>query len=168
MTALVLEEGKQIAGPVQYDKGAVSLGGYLKASLPNMSDLDGVEIIWRCVDKDGKNNVLIKGETGLSIKLDKPEYVGKYVYMIAVGKPEGKYYGAVFGKEILVEKAYNPSSPPEISTPLLSSVAPTRATAASFPISSTPSEIVYHLNHILFFQQHLHRRYNLYILVRYK
>ena len=114
VTALVLEEGKQIAGPVQYDKGAVSLGSYLKASLPNMSDLDGVEIIWRCVDKDTKNDVLIKGETGLSIKLDKPEYVGKYVYMIARGKPEGKYYGTVFGKEILVEKAYNPSEPPII------------------------------------------------------
>ena len=34
--------------------------------------------------------------------------------MIARGKPEGKYYGVVFGKEILVEKAYNPSEPPRI------------------------------------------------------
>ena len=111
LTTVALEEGVLLKGPVEYSKTDAFYGGTITATLPNVTDLSGVVYQWKYNDPETGVGKDIKGENGPSIKLNKAEYVNKYVYLSVYGKDGTKYYGAIHGKALLVKKGYNPGTP---------------------------------------------------------
>ena len=114
LTAVVPEEGVLLKGPVEYSKTDAFYGGTITATLPNVTDLNGVVYQWKYNDPKTGVGKDIKGENGPSIKLNKPEYVNKYMYLSVYGKDGTKYYGSIHGKALYVKKAYNPGTPAPI------------------------------------------------------
>lgn len=111
LTAVVPEEGVLLKGPVEYSKTDAFYGGTITATLPNVTDLNGVVYQWKYNDPKTGVGKDIEGENGPSIKLNKPEYVNKYVYLSVYGKDGTKYYGGIHGKSLYVKRLTIPEHP---------------------------------------------------------
>ena len=90
LTTVTLEEGVLLKGPVEYSKTDAFYGDTITATLPNVTDLNGVVYQWKYNDPETGVGKDIKGENGPSIKLNKTEYVNKYVASFVGMAPAGQ------------------------------------------------------------------------------